>query len=85
MGSPTRGAGAVRLEVADVAGLDTAPRRSTCRISASCAGGFGTVIPSVRPSWLTPVPRISGVESVAVAQRGGEGLSSTMPAPSPRP
>ena len=44
-----RGAGAVRLDVADLRRRDTG-RRERPRITASCAGPLGAVSPPLRPS-----------------------------------
>ena len=53
-----RRAGAVRLDVADVRRARRRRCASASRITASCAGPFGTVSPLLRPSWLTAEPRI---------------------------
>ena len=43
-----RGAGAVRLDVADVGGLRRRPAAAPARITRSCAGPFGAVQPAAR-------------------------------------
>ena len=62
------------------------PRRSRCRrgasrasasaarITASCAGPFGTVSPPLRPSWLTARAADDGQDAVAVGRGVGQPL-----------
>ena len=68
-----RRAGAVRLDVADVAGA-TPASASAARITASCAGPLGAVSPLLRPSWLTAEPRMTARIAVAVGQGVGQPL-----------
>ena len=47
---------------------------SAARITASCAGPFGTVSPPLRPSWLTARAADDGQDAVAVGLRVGQPL-----------
>ena len=54
-----RRAGAVRLDVVDVAGAHARPRPARGAITACCARPLGAVSPLLGPSWLTAEPRIT--------------------------
>ena len=83
-GIAERRAGAVRLDVADVARLDAARRPAHARITASCAGPFGRRQAVLRPSWLTAVPRITARTRSPSACASDSRFSTTTPQPSPR-
>ena len=69
-----RRAGAVRLDVVDVARADAGGARARRASPPPAPGPFGTVRPLLRPSWLTAEPRITARIAVAVRERVGEPL-----------
>ncbi len=62
----------------------TPASRQTRSISALCDSRLGTVMPAVRPSWLTPLARITAWMGSPARSAAASGLSSTTPTPSAR-
>ena len=60
----------------------TPARTTASRISASCAGPFGTVKPPLRPSWFTAVARITARTRSPSAKASDRRFRTTTPHPS---
>ena len=73
----------MRLDVTDLCRRDACLPQSLST-SACCASPLGAVSPLLRPSWLTPEPRMSAITRSPSVSASVRRLSTTTPQPSAR-